>query len=267
MIPINKIICGDNVTVLRDFPDECIDITVTSPPYDNLRTYKGFSWDFDALAVELFRVTKPGGVVVWVVGDATINGSETGTSFRQALKFMDVGFNLHDTMIYKKNAVGACGSQNGYQQAFEYMFVLTKPGQVTFNAIRDLKPQNRDMKQRYTKQAKSTDKGYSTETHLKIAPSASKRQNVWTYDIGSFGGTGHPAVFPLPLATDHIISWSNPGDLVLDPFMGSGTTAIAAIRQNRRYIGIEIAQEYVDLANERINLELAQTDMFREVAQ
>jgi site-specific DNA-methyltransferase (adenine-specific) len=136
---------------------------------------------------------------------------------------------------------------------------------VTFNAIRDLKPQNRDMQRRYTKQSKTTDKGYSTETHLKIAPSASKRQNVWTYDIGSFGGTGHPAVFPLKLANDHIISWSNPGDLVLDPFVGSGTTAIAAIRQNRRYVGIEIAQEYVDLANERIAHELSQADMFRDV--
>lgn len=102
----NYITLGDCVELMKEIPDDFIDLTVTSPPYDNLRDYNNeMTWNFEKfkeVAKELFRITKPGGVVVWVVGDATIKGSETGTSFRQALFFKDCGFNLHDTMIYKK---------------------------------------------------------------------------------------------------------------------------------------------------------------------
>jgi len=133
----NRVICGDNVEVMRGMPDNCIDLTVTSPPYDNLRVYKGYSFDFEEVAKELYRITKPGGVVVWVVGDATINGSETGTSFRQALYFKEIGFNLHDTMIYEKSGCGACGSDKAYIQNFEYMFIFSKDIIATFNLIYD----------------------------------------------------------------------------------------------------------------------------------
>jgi len=234
--------------------NNCVDLTVTSPPYDNMRSYKGYSFAFENVACNLHRITKPGGVVVWVVGDATVKGCETGTSFKQALFFKEIGFNLHDTMIYHKRAVGACGSPNGYNQAFEYMFVLTKGKIKTFNPIKDLVPKRAGKPTKYTKNSKSTKEGYSSETHTKIAPMGSKRQNLWTYDIGYASKndkTKHPAVFPEQLARDHILSWANEGDLVFDPMCGSGTTLKMAKVLNRKYLGVELSQEYADIALDR----------------
>ena len=207
--------------------------------YDNLRTYNGFTWDFEGLAEELFRVTKDGGVVVWVVGDATVNGSETGTSFRQALYFMDCGFRLHDTMIYQKNspAYPASKQSNRYTQIFEYMFIFSK-GKPCANLICD-KP---------NKYAGCRD--YSGKLKNPV-PDFSPRNNIWKY-ITSQNGYKHPAPFPEQLVIDNILTWSNPGDIILDPFMGSGTTARASIKTGRKYIGFEISQEYVDIANKSI---------------
>jgi DNA modification methylase len=254
MLDINKIYNENNLETMSRMPDNFIDLTVTSPPYDNLRTYKGYSFDFESVAKELFRVTKKGGVVVWVVGDATVKGSESGTSFKQALYFKEIGFNLHDTMIFHKKAVGSCGSPYGYNQAFEYMFILSKGTLKTFNAIRDLVASNAGKKVKYAK-TKSNENGYLSGTVEKIAPSSSKRQNVWTESIGFGSGddkTKHPAVFPENIAKDHITSWSNPGDLIYDPFMGSGTTAKAALMNARNFIGSEISKDYCDIANKRI---------------
>ena len=245
---INKIICGDNVEVLREFPDECIDLTVTSPPYDNLRTYNGFDWDFEALAKELYRVTKQGGVVVWVVNDATINGSETGTSFRQALYFKEIGFRLHDTMIWIKDGGGAIGSRYTYTQNFEYMIVLSKGRPKSINLIRD----KINLSYGIDKSGVGRRRKDGSIKREKRKPSKeySKRNNWW-YIPPQKGGK-HPAVFPEKLAEDHIISWSNPGDIVLDPFIGSGTTAKMAVLNNRHYIGIDISEEYCELARKRV---------------
>ena len=270
MVEINKIYNEDNISLITRIPDDFIDLTVTSPPYDNLRDYKGYTFDFETLAKEMYRVTKPGGVVVWVVGDATIKGSETGTSFRQALQFMDVGFNLHDTMIYEKNTSSfpARRTSKRYTQIFEYMFIFSKGKLTTGNLICD-KP-NRYAG--HTNWGKNTQRGKDGElvetTDIKPVPDFSPRNNIWRYVVG--GGFGskdktaykHPATFPVQLAKDHIISWSNEGDLVFDPFMGSGTTAVAALDTNRRYIGAEIAKEYVEIANERIKNHSTQTDIF-----
>jgi site-specific DNA-methyltransferase (adenine-specific) len=258
MLEINKIYCGDNVELCKQLDDNSVDLTVTSPPYDNLRKYKGYSWDFESLANELYRVTKDGGVVVWVVGDATIKGSETGTSFKQALYFKEIGFNLHDTMIYKKSGVGACGSNYCYWQSFEYMFVLVKGKIKTVNRIRDR--ENKSFKNEKNNNIKCDRR--NADGTLKTRSKTAKRyaygirDNIWEYHVGCFSGddkTGHPAIFPEKLAEDHIISWSNEGDVVFDPFMGAGTTAKMALKNNRKFIGFELSQEYVDLANERIN--------------
>jgi len=255
-----QLILGDCLENMKDIPDGSVDLTVTSPPYDNLRTYKdSLEWGehiWKPILEQLYRVTKYGGVVVWVVGDATIKGSETGTSFKQALWAMECGFNLHDTMAYHKRAVGACGSKYGYNQAFEYMFILVKGKIKTFNPIKDLIPDRAGKPTKYTKQSKSTKYGYNLETVTKISPKASKRQNLWTYDIG-YGSNDdkskHPAKFPEQLAHDHIISWSNEGDTVFDPFMGSGTTGKMAKQLNRDFIGIEKVEEYFNIARDRIN--------------
>ena len=256
LLDINKIYCMDNVLGMGMLDECCVDMTLTSPPYDDMRNYNGFSFDLDGVINELYRVTKVGGVIVWIVGDTTKNGDETGSSFRQALAFKGNGFNLLDTMIYHKRAVGACGSSNAYNQAFEYMFVFTKGKIKTFNPIKDLIPVDAGKPHFYTKNAKSNKDGYSTEREKKIAPSSSKRQNLWTYDIGFGSGddkTGHPAVFPELLAQDHILSWSNENDLILDPFMGSGTTAKMAKLNKRNYIGFDVSQEYCDAAEKRLN--------------
>jgi site-specific DNA-methyltransferase (adenine-specific) len=220
--------------------DESIDLVVTSPPYDDLRSYNGYSFDFGAVARELHRVVKQGGVVVWVVGDQTQNGSESGSSFRQALTFMDIGFNLHDTMIYEKNSstYPAQKSGNRYSQIFEYMFILSK-GKPKASLICD-KPNKWAGHKDFSGKLKNP------------VPEFSPRTNIWRY-VTSFNGVKHPAPFPEQLAADHIITWSVEDDIVYDPFMGSGTTAKMALQLKRRFIGSEISSEYVAIAQKRLD--------------
>ncbi len=261
---LNYIDCCDNITGLQTLPDECIDLTVTSPPYDNLRKYNGFTWDAEGLIEQLYRVTKPGGVVVWIVADATVNGSETGSSFRQALTFKDVGFNLHDTMIWNKCNCGSVGSLNRYENVFEYMFILSKGKPKSANIIKD-KPNKRhgEIQHGSIRQADGTVRK-TTQYGKKAVAEFGRRWNVWeAFPCKSQKERLHPAPFPEQLAKDHIISWSNPGDVVLDPFMGSGTTAVACIKTGRNYIGFEISEEYCDIAQQRIAV--AVDEMFEEV--
>ncbi len=231
--------------------DDCsVDLTVTSPPYDNLRSYKGFEFDFESVAKELYRVTKQGGVVVWIVGDATVKGSETGTSFKQALYFKEIGFNLHDTMIYSKGGQGATGSVHGYWQDFEYMFVFVKDKIKTFNPIEDRRNKVKPRKKEESQGHRFRD-GNVKGKRIIERKEFGRRFNIWTYHE-SGTRTNHPAVFPEQLANDHIISWSNPNDIILDPFMGSGTTAKMAKANNRNYIGFELSEEYCQIAEQRL---------------
>ena len=246
---LDQIIYGDNVTVLSTLPDECIDLVVTSPPYDDLRTYGGHSWDFAGVARELTRVLKPGGVIVWVVADATMDGSETLTSMRQAIHFKDVcGLNVLDTMIYQKAGTGACGSNLCYWQSWEYMLVLTKGKPSVVNRLRDKKNLWAGNVTGAGRRAKD---GTLKDTKTRIKPDVGIRENIWRYTF-DMSAHGHPAVFPGALASDHIQSWSNPGDVVLDPFAGSGTTLKAAKELNRHWLGIEINPAYVEICHKRL---------------
>ena len=237
----------DCLETMSKLDPESIDLVVTSPPYDNLRNYNGFSFDFEKVSKALLRVMKPGGVVVWVVGDATIKGSESGTSFRQALGFMDLGFNLHDTMIWEKT--GRLPTQDRYYAIFEYMFVFSKGKPKSMNFICDHKnAQSGQVRQK----DRTINKGKRVAGEgVFVTKEFSRRPNIWK--IHNMGNkSGHPAIFPEQLATDHILSWSNEGDLVYDPFIGSGTTALAAIKNKRNWIGSEISSDYTEIANERI---------------
>jgi DNA modification methylase len=257
---INKIYNEDCLDTMAKMLDNFIDLTVTSPPYDDLRTYNGYCFDFENVAKELYRVTKQGGVVVWVVGDATINGSETGTSFRQALYFKEQGFNLHDTMIYQKNSY-PIPPTNRYYQQFEYMFVFSKGKPKTINLLK-CKSGN--------KKRKSTQRNKDGTTSLFISGGNKDRimDNVWLEDTGYMRTTKdkyafkHPAMFPENLCKKHIHTWSNENDLIYDPFMGSGTTAKMAIINNRNYIGSEISEEYCNIAQKRILPYLQQQKLF-----
>ena len=253
MLPLNAIYNQDCLEGMRLLDDNCIDLTVTSPPYDNLRTYNGFSWDFEGVAKELYRITKQGGVVVWIVGDATIKGSETGTSFRQALYFKEIGFNLHDTMIYKSEKPPL--THNRFEQKFEYMFVFSKGKPKTFNPIYvECKYAGSNPMGTFRHTGQETQKAHK-QTKVK---NFKIKGNVWEYATGYQKTTKdkfafkHPAMFPEQLAQDHIVSWSNEGDVVLDCFVGSGTTPKMSILNNRQYIGFELSKEYCDIATKRI---------------
>lgn len=257
MIELNKIYNEDCLETMKRMPDNFIDLTVTSPPYDNLRTYNGYSFDFESIAKELYRVTKIGGVVVWVVGDATINGSETGTSFKQALYFKEVGFNLHDTMIYaKENPIPL--THNRYEQSFEYMFVFNKQKLKTFNPI--IKKTKTNNKKYKWIRGESTANGSATRNRNETTMVKENKiiDNIWVYLLANNDNTNHPAPFPEQLVGDHILSWSNEGDLIYDCFMGSGTTAKMALNYNRSYIGSEISSEYCDIIEKRLKKHIEQ---------
>lgn len=247
MIDINKNYNESNLETMAKMPDCFVDLTVTSPPYDGLRTYNGYSFPFEEIAKELYRITKQGGVVVWIVGDATIKGSESGASFKQALYFKEIGFNLHDTMIWKKpNPVPTQSTR--YQQAFEYMFVLSKGKLKTFNPIK-VKSKFGGTKVKKHRAVKGSH-NYNNEGVYEVA-NMKMIDNAWEI-ANTKNDSKHPAIFPEQLANDHILSWSNEGDLVYDPFMGSGTTAKMCILNNRNWIGSEISSEYCNIIEERI---------------
>lgn len=235
-----------------------VDLTVTSPPYDDLRDYENsLVWNFDVfkqVADRLYKITKDGGIVVWIVNDKTKNGSETLTSFRQALYFKEIGFKLHDTMIYAKNNPTPQKS-NRYQSSFEYMFIFSKGRPNTFNPILEDKKYIEDRKNKqYNKKQDGTQvvRAYTSTSNKKV------KSNIWTYSVGLHHSTTdkfafkHPAIFPEKLAQDHILSWSNEGDIVLDCFMGSCTTGKMALLNNRKFIGIEKVEEYFEISIERI---------------
>lgn len=254
---LGRIVCGDNTEILSGFPDACIDLVVTSPPYDDLRTYGGHSWNFETLAAQLVRVLKPGGVIVWVVADATVNGSETGSSMRQALHFQSIGLNLHDTMVYEKAGTGACGSNLAYWQTWEFMFVLAKGRPNTVNR---LKTQNLSAGVKTTPRTVAI--GNRDSDGVRVVKDEGVRANIWRYNVNKYGmeNTGHPAPFPIALAKDHVASWSNPGDVILDPFAGSGTTLKAAKELNRQWCGIEINPEYCAIAEARLSQDVLQLE-------
>ena len=249
----NKVYNQDCIETMQSMPDDFVDLTVTSPPYDNLRTYNGYEFDVGRVIKNLYRVTKEGGVVVWVVGDATIGGSETGTSFKQALSFMNHGFLLHDTMIYMKDNPPPTGGSTRYYQAFEYMFVFCKGSPKTFNPIIEPRRNKYNDKRTVRIRPVTRNKDGGFQNKMVFVQDEVKIQNVWSYTVS--GGSmsedkiahKHPAIFPESLVRDHIISWSNEGELVYDPFIGSGTTAVVAKRLKRNFAGSEISKEYHDI--------------------
>ena len=241
---------GDNCEVMGMMPAESVDLVVTSPPYDNLRTYGGHSWDFEGVAQQLWRVIKPGGVVVWVVADATIDGDETGTSFRQALRFKEIGFRLHDTMIWNKGGFSDVGStQTRYGPVVEFMFVLSNGKPSTFNALKDRR--NAVPFRKISGTVKDASGVARPASNIgKVLGEFGIRFNDWA--IPPDRNSAHPAPFPEALARDHILSWSNEGDIVLDPFNGSGTTTKMAQLMGRRGIGIEVNEEYCEIGVNRL---------------
>ena len=258
-MPKSNAYCKNCIDGMKQLPEESIDLTVTSPPYDGLRDYNGYLFEWKATIEQLARITKNGGVVVWIVNDQTINGSETGSSFRQALYAMECGFNLHDTMIWSKSAV-TFPDANRYLPSFEYMFVFSKGAPKTYNPIKDRPNIHAGTKAHGTFRQK--DGSMKKKLHQQVFEDFGIRFNVWNIPAEKHNTTGHPAVFPYAIAADHIKSWSSEGDMVLDPFLGSGTTRIAAYDLNRNFIGYEISKEYFDKQEERFETHAAQGNLF-----
>ncbi|MGI9256893.1 MAG: DNA-methyltransferase [Salinispira sp.] len=248
---VNSFYTGNAVDLLNHSCEEAsIDLTVTSPPYDDLRNYKGYSFDPAEMLSAVYRVTKPGGVCVWVVGER-ISGSRSLSSFDHAFIGRDCGFLVHDVMIYQKKNTPFMRS-NAYTNCYELMLVFVKGRPKTFNPLKVPTKRN----------------GWETAVSNKGPDAVNRkrpvelkkektRTNIWQYAVGLGGSTTdkiafrHPAIFPEKLAGDHILSWTNPGDLVLDPMCGSGTTCKMARLNGRQWIGIDISQEYIDIASER----------------
>ena len=249
---LDNIYRSDCVEFMKSMDENSIDLTVTSPPYDELRDYKGYSFDFENIAKQLFRVTKKGGIVVWVVGDKIKKGNKTLTSFKQALYFQQVGFNVHDVMIYRKKNTPFMRS-NAYTNCFEFMFVLSKDSPKTFNPLKVKTVRQGKEMLPFNKGADGVNKKIMGE----LKPEKTMT-NIWEYAVGYGGSTSdrlafdHPAIFPEKLAEDHILSWTKEGDIVFDPMCGSGTTCKMATLNKRHYIGCDISQEYVELAKKRL---------------
>jgi site-specific DNA-methyltransferase (adenine-specific) len=279
MVELNTLYNEDCLITMSNIDDESIDLTLTSPPYDDLRTYNkhisgsktefnGYSFPFENIARELFRITKKGGVVVWVVGDATNKGSETGTSFRQALFFKECGFDLYDTMIYQKTGT-PFPQKDRYNQTFEYMFVFSKGKPKTFNPI--MKKNATAGAVRHSRKFRTADGEMKPGFNGKPINEYGIENNIWlikngmnksTKDVVAFE---HPAIFPEELAIKHIISWTKEKDLVYDPFMGSGTTAKASIQLKRNWIGSELDEKYSDVCNRRLQNVSPQNVLFNEI--
>ena len=249
---------GDCREILPQIPDKSVNLVLTSPPYDDLRLYGGQGFQFSDLPSMLYSILCGGGCCVWVVGDQVINGSESGSSFRQALTFIDNGFNLHDTMIFQKNNTSLPDGTR-YGQEFEYMFVFSKGSPIIFNPLVDRKRKWMG-NSRYTKKRKPN--GDIVLFTRDQESRSNKRGNIWLYDVGFNKGSSnpitfqHPATFPESLANDHVISWSNDGNIILDPFLGSGTTCYCAKKLNRHSIGIEIEEKYCEIAARRCSQEV-----------
>jgi DNA modification methylase len=251
---LNDIYNIECVEGMKQLPSECIDLVVTSPPYDDLRDYNGYVFDYSAIAAALFRVMKDGGVVVWVVGDRIKDGNKSLTSFRQALFFQEVGFKVHDVMIYQKKNTPFMRS-NAYTNCYEFMFVFVKGKLKTFNPLKTKTVRNGVEKLVANKKADGINKKVVAE--LKKEKTLT---NIWEYAVGLGGSTNdkiafeHTAIFPEKLAQDHILSWSNEQDIVFDPMSGSGTTCKMAKLNNRRFLGMEISKEYTELSKKRLEL-------------
>ena len=256
MVELSQIYTENCIETLGRMPDDFLDMTITSPPYDDLRDYNGYHFPIEQIADLLYRKTKPGGVVIWVVADRTVNGSESLTSFKHAFAFESAGFNVHDTMLYVKNnpIPSDCGPR--YRQAFEYMFCFSKGRPKTFNPITEpTKSAGQKIKAfRITEAGRGNvpdeDIGREIKAERKVS-------NIFAYNVGTSSSKdkiafGHPAIFPEKLVEDQIFTWTNEGDIVYDCFMGSGTTAKVAHLIKRRWLGSEISAEYVEIAKERI---------------
>jgi DNA modification methylase len=255
---LNKIICGDSAEVMKAIPDNSIDLVVTSPPYDDLRIYEGYNFNFEEIADQLYRVMAEGGIVVWVVGDRIRKGNKSLTSFRQGLYFQDIGFKIHDVMIYRKKNTPFMRS-NAYTNCYEFMHVLTKGKVKTFNPIKV--PTKRSGVEMLVSNRKADGIIRKVKGELKKMKT---KTNIWDYAVGLGGTTNdkiafkHPATFPEKLVEDHILSWTNEGDIVLDPMCGSGTTCKMAKLMNRKFIGIDVSEEYCEISKIRLRNALRQ---------
>lgn len=258
-LPENQIICGDSVEILRSFPDNSIDIVVTSPPYDAIRDYKGFSYDLHATGKEIQRVLKLGGVAVIVIQDQTKNFGKTLTSFRTILDWCDsFGFKLFETVIYRKYGAEGAWWNKRFRVDHEYIPIFLKGERPQYFNKEHLKiPSKHGGKT-------LTGGGTRLTNGIRIATRAIKinlmkcRGTIWEYLTAGDGSRlkhEHPATFPDKLPYDFIQCFCPEGGIVLDPFVGSGTTTVAAKNLGRRYIGIDIAPEYCAIAEKRMQIE------------
>jgi site-specific DNA-methyltransferase (adenine-specific) len=258
-LPLNKIICGDAVEELKKIPNNSIDILVTSPPYDGIRKYNGFNYDLHATGKEIYRVLKDGGVAIMVIQDQTKNFGKTLTSFRTIVDWVDnIGFKLFETVIYRKYGAEGAWWNKRFRVDHEYMPIFLKGERPQYFNKDPLKIPSKHGGKTMTGGGTRLTNGIRIPTRAITINPMKCRGTIWEYMTAGDGTRlkhKHPATFPDKLPYDFIQCFCPPNGVVLDPFIGSGTTALAAIELDRNYIGIDISKEYCDLARRRIKEE------------
>ena len=253
LLPGIELVNGDCAAVLPGLPPA--DLILTSPPYDGMREYGGYNgaFDFGAIAAACVANLAPGGVLVWVVGDQIIDGGESGTSFRQALGFKALGLTLHQTLFFEAAHYRPIDKSRALR-GVQYMFVFAKGSPMVANIPIDRPNVKAGMRvtRSYAPGKSLNGSRNPASDRVKRIADFGRRGPIWRYATECGSDMGHPAAFPYALASDHIVCWTNPGDLVIDPMVGSGTTLRAAADLGRRAIGIEINPEYCDLIRRRL---------------
>ena len=270
-IQVNKIICEDNITYLKTLPDECIDFVITSPPYDELRDYNGYKLDLHGLGIELLRVLKDGAICVMVIQDSTKDFAKSLTSFRTIVDWCDnIGFRLFECNIYNRQGTEGAWWKKRFRVDHEYMPIFLKGKRPQYFDKENIKIPSKHGGKVMTGANIRTKNGQTGSRKVKINPTKCPGT------VMSFGNTcggesklksKHPAVFPNMLAYDMIECFCPKDGIVIDPFNGSGTTTLAAKCLGRKYIGIDVSEEYNQIARERLETEIIYRKTVKEVSQ
>lgn len=263
---LNEIYCIDCVEGMKKIPDNSVDIVVTSPPYDGIRDYNGFNFDLHETGRGLIRILKEGGIVAMVIQDQTKNFGKTLTSFKTIIDWCDnIGFKLFECVIYRKHGSEGAWWTNRFRVDHEYMPIFLKGEKPQYFNKENLKvPSIHGGKVMTGSGSRRTD-GKTNARVTRPINTMKCRGTIWNYLMAGDKDPikrQHPAPFPDQIPLDFIECFCPPGGVVLDPFMGSGSTAVAAKKLNRKYIGFDTSEEYIKIAHARLRNTETQLKVF-----
>lgn len=278
---INSILCGDSLNTLKNIPSAAVDCIVTSPPYYGQRDYamdgqlggedtpKEYVEKLADLFDECKRVLKESGTLWLNLGDKYLDGNLLGMPWRVALALQDRGWILRNDIIWHKPNAMPHSAKNRLTTDHEYIFFFTKKGANYFydqDAIREEhvtfseKSKMKGGKNHFGKNGGTPEKGknagnsnlHDGRWDQAFHPNGRNKRTVWNIPLSKFRDA-HFAVFPEKLIEPCILAGCPTGGIVLDPFFGSGTTGVVASKLSRKYVGLELNPEYVEIAKKRLS--------------